>query len=260
MNRTPALLDLDVPPVATPEADALPGLDWLRANVARFSCGEAHRRRRELVEEWLRPVAVDELWSLAATETTTALRGLKSGPFDVMSTVARVVPVAVLGRAIGRPIEPMLIDVMARALRPDATPQDRDDEVVREALASRSATEHEAAAIGLLVQTCDATAGLIGNALLGWQGDLDAVLASTPPVRTTRRVDQAGQPVVIDLAALDLPFGAGAHSCPGAAHALALAGGVVSTLISCCSRDGTRHTPERSSNLDMPARLLLVVQ
>ena len=258
MARDPAAaLDLDVPDV--PQGGSAGSFDWFRASAARFSNGDEHRRRRALAEELLRPVSVAGLRSNAVTATRRIVDA-QAGPFDAIARVARVVPVTVLGTALGRPTDAAAIDVIARALRPGATPNVRADVAVAAAIARREPTEREVAAIGLLVQSCDATAGLIGNALLAAEENIGRVVTEAPPVRSTRRVDAAGRPLVVDLAALGAPFGAGAHACPGREHAMALAGGVAPTLMRRCRRTDAEVRFEHAPNLDMPARLVMVAR
>ncbi|WP_454766960.1 cytochrome P450 [Cupriavidus campinensis] len=121
-------------------------------------------------------------------------------------------------------------------------------------------------AIGLMIQACEATAGLIGNTLvrLGRSidipddpDDLGALVADVartdPPVQNTRRFlatdatlcgvrVKAGDAVLVLLAAAlhdpaaprgDRPwtFGAGRHGCPGDALARTLAACTVDTLL-----------------------------
>lgn len=104
--------------------------------------------------------------------------------------------------------------------------------------------------IGLLVQSCEATAGLINAAVEAALNDADRptedvlhdVLRDRPPVRLTRRqaaVDvvtrgvctPAGAVIQLDLAAAQLPFGGSSRPCPGQHHAVALAAGVVDALL-----------------------------
>lgn len=83
--------------------------------------------------------------------------------------------------------------------------------------------------LGLLSQTYEATAGLIGNAIVarlrGAGAAVETVLRTDPPVQNTRRftaqaVDidgvriEAGQTILLVLAAA-APFGHGRHECPG---------------------------------------------
>lgn len=96
--------------------------------------------------------------------------------------------------------------------------------------------------LGLLSQTYEATAGLIGNAIVArLRGDtrpaaalVDAVLRDDPPVQNTRRftaqpVDiggvhiEAGQTILLVLPAAGQPFGQGRHECPGQALARTIA-------------------------------------
>lgn len=92
---------------------------------------------------------------------------------------------------------------------------------------------------GLMTQTCDATAGLLGNAVVACARGADTtdvealvagVLAADPPIHHTRRfaarsLELAGQAlpagatVVVVLVAAETPFGAGRHGCPGEAIA-----------------------------------------
>ncbi|MFK8847255.1 hypothetical protein [Streptomyces sp. Ac-502] len=152
--------------------------------------------------------------------------------------------------------------------------------------------EATAARIGLLVQAYDATAGLIGNAaylaLTGPAPDpspgppadyvadpttdsapapapdaaadlLARTLRTDPPVRGTLRATvDGGDPVRVSLVTPDgsLAFGAGAHACPGHAHARALAAGVLDALLArgCrLVRPGVAYEP--SVNLRVPAAL-----
>ncbi len=172
----------DVPP-------AHRGVAWLRANVARFSEGDDHTRRRALVADLVSTVAID--------------RVRRPGS-----------PVANLAEALGVRANPALIaDVsrVAAAYQPHA-PQhsDADDAIAR--LVERCGggwDERTAALIGVLVQACDATQAMI-----------DGI---NPPVPHTRRVAPDGEVVLVDLAAA--PFGAGRHQCPGQQIALAMVEG-----------------------------------
>ena len=107
-------------------------------------------------------------------------------------------------------------------------------------------------ALGFLSQTLEATAGLVGNALVAagrwharFDGPVDAlvghVLRHDPPVHNTRRfvaepgtvagvAVAPGDVILVVLAAAAMPFGAGGHACPGDALAAALAAGTLEAL------------------------------
>ena len=195
-----------VPPV--PPASA--GVAWLRANVARFSSGPVHQRRRALVIELLDGIPL----------------GTLQGPGSMH-------PVAILGHAIGadEPVIDLVQDV-AQAYQPDTGDESRADVAVDRLVAVFGGVfdEPTAARIGLLVQACQATAVLIERAR---QRPVHQVLRENPPAPATKRqalatttvgdvTIEAGEVVQVCLAD-DLAFGAGPHRCPGRAHALALA-------------------------------------
>ena len=75
------------------------------------------------------------------------------------------------------------------------------------------------------------------------------------PVRLTRRSTESGEPVVLDLEAAGLPFGAGPRACPGQAQALALAAAVVMTVRELAEVIEDKANFQRSPNLRIPARV-----
>ncbi|GII51914.1 hypothetical protein Pth03_03030 [Planotetraspora thailandica] len=226
-----------------------PGMGWLRGSVSRFSNDEEHKRRRSRVVAALAGLNAAllrrEAFDLATAELAAA------GPtVDVMALLARRVPVGVLAVHLGVATENREKAVAAVAgiaaayhprpagaddgpdEHPSGLPGDHpggdpaDEAVgVLAGLLRDPAPDHLAAVAGLLVQACDATAGLIGNALslvthlpydLITRWPAEAVLTETlrydPPVRLTRRVARAdavvggvvipaGAVVVLDLAA-----------------------------------------------------------
>src|ERR1700752_2083303 len=199
-----------VPPV--PPASA--GVAWLRATVARFSSGTAHERRRALVVALLDAV-----------------------PLESLRAGGREHPVAILGRAVGadEPVIDLVQDV-AQAYQPGTGGESRADVAVDRLVEVFGGVfdEPTAARIGLLVQACEATAGLIERPR---PRPLHEVLSENPPVPATKRqalattavgdvTIEAGEVGRVCLAD-DLAFGAGSHRCPGRAHALALAGAVL---------------------------------
>ncbi len=191
------------------------GMAWFRASVSRFANGADHARRRARAVAELAALSPPGLRRSAEARTEDALAAAAGGSLDLMP-LARRVPVAALAAELG--------------------------------------AREGAARIALLVQACDATAALIGNAVAaalhdGRPPEVDELLAETvrcdPPVRTTRRLCTApatvaglevarGDVVVVDLASAGLTFGAGRRPCPGREQALALAAGVVAPVLRRC--------------------------
>jgi cytochrome P450 len=241
-----------VPPAEPP--GPVGTLAWLRATVSRFCEGPAHARRRAIVVERLAALDLDELRARARDGT-------------VASTL---VPVEVLALALGVPAAraaEAVANVVALAgpYRTGEQEDDAADRAVARLLELLPAAEPEVAAqhVAILVQACDATAGLISAALRRPPGaSLAEVLRLDAPVRVTRRraagpvrVGEhrvaAGDVVVLDLAAANrdpsvfpdaerfdparageahVAFGAGPRACPAARQALALASGALEAL------------------------------
>jgi hypothetical protein len=165
---------------SVPVAPAAPsGVGWLRGAVARFSEGEAHQRRRALVES-----VIDRLGPVALKGTPTrsllSALGLES---DLEADVASV----------------------AAAYQPHF-PQTTEADVAADRLvaACGGRTESAAAIVCVLVQAHAATKALIDERRAG---------SSAPPVPFTRRVRPNGEEVLVDLG--DAHFGRGPHQCPG---------------------------------------------
>jgi cytochrome P450 len=240
--------------VSVPSAGS--GLAWLRSTVCRFTNGEVHARRRALVEAELDRLVPAALCADARRRTDLVLDGA-GGHLEVMGQVARAVPLAVLCSALG-----MTADQLDGAVA-DATlvgrgyltgEQDAQVDAAVERLVERlgrGRSEDSAAALAVLAQACEATAALIGNALVlcaerpELRGDVEGLLAQTlssaAPLRLMRRVSPDGQALVLDLEAASrngapggrpLTFGSGLRPCPGEREALALAGGVIEALLS----------------------------
>ncbi|WP_017538835.1 cytochrome P450 [Nocardiopsis halophila] len=215
------------PPEASDGAAPLPSvpsLAWLRRRATRFSTGADHRRRRALASALLTGLPPVELRSAAADRARSA------GPDE-----APYVPVAVLAEALGVPRSDVPNAVAAvRDVAPAYFPgagagsERRADTGVRTLVGMLPdvAPEETAQRVCLLVQTCDATAGLIRAALEhGVPQDDDGALSKasvtallsealrfSPPAPLIRRVAErgtrirgapvaAGSEVVLDLAA-----------------------------------------------------------
>ncbi|MBQ1040660.1 cytochrome P450 [Micromonospora sp. C81] len=201
-------------------------LAWLRASVSRFSPPQQHAERRAVVVSALTELDPDELRHEAA-RLTVAVLDRAGDRLDVTRDVARPVPLRVLAGRLGL-ADPAAagtaVAVVAAAYHPGVDPAlaRRADQAVATllALAPPATPEVRANLIGLLVQACDATAGLIGAAahhllppLGGLPGGvpgpaetgamLAEVLRLDPPVRATRRVTTAG----VRLGGRDLPAG-----------------------------------------------------
>jgi hypothetical protein len=79
-------------------------MHWLRQNVARFSHGTDHGRRRELAESLLRPLDPVRLRAAAGDQTNAVIDEAGRCPFDVMARVARRVPGLVLAEGAVQPL------------------------------------------------------------------------------------------------------------------------------------------------------------
>ena len=153
-------------PVAPPGAAYT--LAWLRGAVSRFSAPEHHPARRAAGLAALDPLDPADLRREAARVTAAALDAA-GGRLDVPSAVARRVPVRVLAGRLGMADPEAAVTsvaTVAAAYQPGADPVAvwRADAAVVELVAQSppAGTEVLANRIGLLVQACDATAGLVG--------------------------------------------------------------------------------------------------
>lgn len=270
-----ALADPALVPERPAAPDGPPGASvaWLRATVARFSHGEPHRRRRDLVEAELARIAPESLRQAAAVlpgedtrvavvrtlahalgmpqpaavaEAVIAVAGVYFGGEDAAADEA----VARLARWPEAPAQggsgstqggPVSAPTMPASAPTCPTPTPTTDPVP---VPDDAALESAAARIGLLVQACETTAALVETAAGNDRLPLSRVLRDLPPVRSMRRVAAGatriagreiaeGDVVLLDLAAANrthpvpLTFGAPPRICPGRAHALALADGLL---------------------------------
>jgi cytochrome P450 len=218
------------PPGASGPVGTMP---WLRATVSRFATGETHTRRRAIAESLLADLDPHVLRATAAAAAARELRDAAApAPLVAAPPHAGValpyIPVAVLAAALGvAPADvPAAVDavrVVAAAYHPGSDAPGADAALSQLlALLPPGDPEPSAQRVALLVQACEATAALVRGALTR---PLEDVLRDTPPVPATRRLAPDGHLILVDLAGH--PFGAGPRRCPGEAHALALAAGVV---------------------------------
>ncbi|MEV4573291.1 hypothetical protein AB0K16_08505 [Nonomuraea jabiensis] len=244
-----------VPPPVRQDAEE-GTLAWLRAQVSRFSTGETHAGRRRLLEE--------RLAALDPAELRTAARAMtleRAGDW-------RGVPTAVLGAALGVKDTSAVAAAATGYLSGEESPE--ADAAVAELLGQATIPEitlllqgHSAteALIGNALRHAfdNAPAHAFENAFghAGPGADPEALLHETlrqdPPLKATRRLDtRTRDEVTIDLVSANrdpdvfadpdrfdlsrgrtphLTFGHGVRPCPGPAHALALAAGVLEALL-----------------------------
>ncbi|MEU8391792.1 cytochrome P450 [Micromonospora sp. NPDC048843] len=183
-------------------------LAWLRATVSRFSPPRLHADRRAVAVSALAPLNPDDLRHDAA-RLTRAVLDRAGDHVDVMGELARSVPLQALADRLGfasPAAAGTAVAVVAAAYHPGVDPAltARADRAVTALLAllPQGPPEVLANLVGLLVQACDATAGLIGAAAhhllppavpraaatVPTADLLAEVLRLDPPVRATRRV------------------------------------------------------------------------
>jgi cytochrome P450 len=219
---------LDDPRLTVPTVPAAPrGIAWLRASVARFSTGADHDRRRRLAVDAL--ATVDPAALRRQVRQRACERTGETGP--VAAGRPEHLAVEVLAEALGLTVRADAVAAVARGYHPHLPAGPDTDAAVDHLVRACGGVwdETTAARIGLLVQACDATAGLARNAMRRPATDepdetVAATLREDPPVRATRRI-RDGEPVAVELTAL--PFGSGPHACPGREHAVAIACGIV---------------------------------
>lgn len=182
--------------VGTPAGDVF-------GRLVRMTDGATHARRKRALLAALGSLAVADVRALAAAETEQATD---------WPDVQFGVPVRVLARLLGVAGEslaeiPGLVGEFVRCIPASAGAQDRaaaSQAAVRllDLLASRDASDAGEVAnrVGLLTQTYEATAGLIGSTLLmlarePWPADLAAFVGEVArydsPVQNTRRFARA---------------------------------------------------------------------
>jgi cytochrome P450 len=207
----------EVPPAAA--GGAAGTVAWLRAEVSRFTNGPEHQRRRDRAVAELSRLDPGVLRADAGQRAHTVLDAA-GGPgdrVDVMALLARWVPMATMAGCLDAEDPGAVAAAVIHAAKgyfPGA-----DGETLRLADAATARllgllgpcdTVTAVARISLMIQACDATAGLIGTALHKLQEApepqarwpvaalLAEVVRHSPPVRASRRVARE-------------PFGFGGH-------------------------------------------------
>ena len=201
-----------VPPL--PDGDGR-GMDRLRRSVSRFSTGRDHARRRTVVEAVLAQVDPDAL--------RVATRRLAAA--DPAPPVVPRVPLTALARALGAR-EPATVAALVPPVAAAYLPGSGAGGPAADAAADELLDRLGAARAAVLVQSCLPVTAWV-RAALDRGITLDEVLATAPPVPATTRW-RDGETVTVPLDGI--PFGEGPRRCPGAAHARALAEGVLAAL------------------------------
>jgi cytochrome P450 len=237
-------------------------VSWLRASVSRFANGAEHRGRRALVEAELGRLDPGALRAAGHELALDQLArcGRPGDRADVMSLLARRVPVAVLAAQLGL-ADPLRAAAAVTAVAACYFPgsgagrEQRADAETAWLVAALSPASPDVtvARIAIMVQACDATAGLIGTALYllrdrpggaapaGEKWRTEALLAETlrrrPPASKFRRVATApaelggqhvaaGDRVVCDVDAAGRDPQAAPHGSGRAAAGLAFGAGL----------------------------------
>ncbi len=276
---------------------------WIQSQMARFSDGNDHLERRNHVTRLLDSLPALPILHHTRDETAARLleladgwadqrqqesadvaygRWLESGEMtlDAMPYFARRRPVTSLLQFLlpdVDDVDPMVDDVrsLVGALAPSVVPSVADNEAAERLLAHFGDDAEGVAAISIVFQTHDATAALIGQALVidepgctardrvNW-----AVLHGAPVTRTVRyrsvesspSLSANRDPIVVPLDSsgpLPLTFGSGVHRCPGRQLAVLLAEAVIGPLVDRRWRPrlGSLVYEERE-NLSLPATLV----
>ncbi|MEV0199862.1 hypothetical protein [Nonomuraea sp. NPDC050691] len=254
-------------------------LGWLRAQVSRFSSSETHAERRRALEKRLAELDPAALRRRAREATLERAGDWKGVPTEVLAAALGVaVPVplveaAATGYLSGE--ETLEADAAVAeliALRGDGPQTITDltlllqahaatEGLIANALthADRTGTERTHDDQPGTERTHDDQAGI--------EGLLCETLRHDPPLKASRRVDRAtGEEIVIDLVAANrdpavfadperfdpsrgenphLTFGHGVRPCPAAAHALALATGVLDALRAAPDRSASPHEGDK---------------
>jgi cytochrome P450 len=243
--------------VGTPAGDVY-------AQLVRMTDGETHYTRKPAVSHRLQALDL-------ATVADESRRWAVRLPLDQLDELAVHVVAAALGAQDS--ILPDVVRWTRDLMRAYAQP---DGERASIAATNLLGVFPDANTIGYLIQSHDATAGLIGNTLVALaSGRADPlpdlvrwVVRHDPPVHNTRRYPVAGvsifghdvrrgETILVVLAAANLDssaygpftFGIGPHACPGARLATTITTAAVAALVDsgldlgCVRKTGYRPLP-----------------
>jgi hypothetical protein len=226
----------------------------LFARLARTTDGAHHERARASALCAL-PTVNSATIERVVTRQAAELVGRTSLDHAVSAITVRVLAELLEMRDLDAAYENTM--ALVRGFRPTATAGDVD---AASAAANDLGTRLEPAAIGLLIQSAEATAALIGNSIValmrhpallddaaspgGARAVVQRTLEHDPPVHNTRRFLAAdhlvagapmktGDLIVVVLAATHgstQQFGSGRHACPGSPLAVMIAASAVAWL------------------------------
>jgi cytochrome P450 len=264
-----------VRPTAEPVPSAMRGtaLGEIFTGMARMTEGPRHDVLRASVDGFVARIDLAALTIAARRCARRLANDLSSGGAPALTAFLYLMPASTIALVVGLEAEPRTLAAIrdfARAIAPGSSAADLELGVVaandlRRRLPHDDA-ELAAERLGILFQTYDATAGLIGNALARLAGDaragngrqtaraLDTLLERTlredAPIQNTRRfaaedtivldqVVRAGETVLVLLAAANhdpcgertYTFGVGTHACAGAQIATHLARAALEALL-----------------------------
>ena len=240
------------------ERHAAPKLALQRA-LALAASGELARQRAQSVAERLlaegRPIGA---WAFEAPVSTVAsLLGFAAAQVPAVARwmgdfVACLSPLSSAEQVEQAHAASLRLLAAMRELLQAAPQGSLAATVAKEAAAAGWRDDHAIIAnlVGLLSQTYEATAGLLGNSMVALQqgapgDDADALVAqvmqSDPPIVNTRRFAaqrcqvggvtvEAGQAILVMLGDARRGFGHGRHACPGQQLAQQIAAGCIEAL------------------------------
>lgn len=277
------------PDEPVPSAIAGSSAGALFAQLARMNEGERHARPKAAIVQALATVDLARL----AQRTAYFAPMLKSADGDAITAWVFDLPTYVVADLLGiaeadlAQVARLMADFV-HCLSPLSTPgqlasasRAADTLMAHVAQSMQPASACPANRIGLLSQTHEATAGLIGNCIVALLGQpalqerlradprqaaalVRQVARADPSVRTTRRFVaqatsvagvtlQAGQAILLRLdSALGCGFGHGRHACPGQELAYTIATGALQHLLALPQPLALDWTYKVSANARLP--------